>query len=233
MSTASFQGFGPKALPFFRALDFHQDRAWFAENRAIYDADVLGPLGAFVADLSAACAARGLPLRGSPKGSIFRIHRDVRFSKDKRPYKTHAGALLTRSGAKTDPGCFYIHIAPEGCFCAAGFYDLEPPRLAAVRQALVEGPQRFAAMAETLAAAGHALDRRWSLTRPPREAAGIADPALVEALKLKSYLVTRPIEAEAIAGPGLVADCAGFVEEALPLLRFGWDVLDRLEPERG
>src|SRR5207244_531775 len=97
----AFRGFGQKALPFFRALDFHQDRDWFRDNRAIYDADVYEPLAALIATLSEACAARGLPLRGSPKGSIFRIHRDVRFSKDKRPYKAHAGALMTRSGTKT------------------------------------------------------------------------------------------------------------------------------------
>ena len=109
-----FKGFGEKALPFFRALDFHQERAWFQENRGLYDSEIYEPLCAFVTTLSETCAARGLPLRGSPKASIFRVYRDVRFAKDKRPFKTHAGAVLTRTGAKNDNGLFYIHVSPEG-----------------------------------------------------------------------------------------------------------------------
>src|SRR6478672_9127721 len=108
MTSTSFRGFGPRALGFFKALDFHQDRAWFQENRSIYEEEVLAPLAAFVEALSAACAEHGIPLQGTPKSAIFRIHRDVRFAKDKKPYKTHAGAVLTRSGAKSDPGLFYI-----------------------------------------------------------------------------------------------------------------------------
>jgi len=64
--------------------------------------------------------AQGIPLQGTPKSAIFRIHRDVRFAKDKKPYKTHAGAVLTRSGAKSDPGLFYIHAATSPREAAAG-----------------------------------------------------------------------------------------------------------------
>ena len=59
----------------------------------------------------------------------------MRFAKDKNPYKTHAGAVLTRSGAKNDPGLLYIHIDPTGCFVAAGFYQPEPEALARLRAA--------------------------------------------------------------------------------------------------
>jgi len=229
---SAFNGFGDKALAFFRALDFHQNREWFQENRALYESDVLGPLGAFIAELNDACVAQGLPMRGTPKGSIFRIHRDIRFSKDKRPFKTHAGAVMTRSGTKSDPGLFYVHIAPEGCFAAVGFYDLEPRQLAAFRQAIVTAPERFRAMRAKLAAEGLTFDPQWSLKRPPREAAGIEDADLVAALKLKSIVVKRVLSESAIHAPTLVADCARFIEAALPLLDFGWSALAELEPER-
>lgn len=229
---SSFTGFGDKALPFFRALDFHQDRTWFQENRDLYEAHVLGPLGAFIAALNEACIAQGLPMRGTPKGSIFRIHRDVRFAKDKRPFKTHAGAVMTRSGTKSDPGLFYIHIAPEGCFAAAGFYNLEPKQLAAFRQAIIAAPERFRTMSASLSEAGLAFDPQWSLKRPPREAAGIADADLLAALKLKSIVVRHPLTEAAIHGPGLVNECTGFIASALPLLDFGWAALAALEPER-
>lgn len=110
----TFPGFAPADLAFLSSLAAHNDRDWFTANRAVHD-DVLKPaLGALIADASTACAARGLPLGGDPNKSQFRIHRDVRFSKNKQPYKTHLSAVLTRDGLKMSPGMAYIHIEPEG-----------------------------------------------------------------------------------------------------------------------
>jgi uncharacterized protein (TIGR02453 family) len=229
----AFTGFGEKALPFFRALDFHQDRAWFQENRALYESEVYEPLCAFITAMSEGCARRGLPLRGSPKASIFRIHRDVRFAKDKRPFKTHAGAVMTRSGAKNENGLFYIHIAPEGCFCAGGFYHLEPAGLSSMRQAILTGAPRYKAMIAALGSAGIGLDPQWSLKRAPREAAGVADEQIVAGLKLKSFVARQAIADERIRSSDLVEDCLGFIEASLPLLDFGWSALADLEPKRG
>ena len=116
---AAFPGFAPADLAFLSGLAAHNDRDWFTANRAVYD-DVLKPaLGALIADASTACAARGLALGGDPNKSQFRIHRDVRFSKNKQPYKTHLSAVLTRASSegrwlKMSPGMAYIHIEPEG-----------------------------------------------------------------------------------------------------------------------
>lgn len=230
---APFTGFGEKALPFFKALDFHMSREWFQENRALYDSDVLAPFSALIEAVNADAIAKGLPMRGTPKSALFRIHRDVRFSKDKRPYKTHAGAVMTRSGAKNDQGLTYIHISPEGCFAAVGFYDLEPKQLAAFRQAIIAAQERFRAMSASLAAAGLTFDPQWSLKRPPREAAGIEAADLVAALKLKSIVVKRPLPDALIRSPELVGTVIGLIEDALPLLDFGWSALAVLEPERG
>jgi len=92
----AFNGVGKRALPFFKALAFHQTKDWFEANRAIYEEDVKAPLGALAEDLGAALAKANIPIKGDKK-SLFRIHRDVRFSKDKSPYKTNAGLALTRS----------------------------------------------------------------------------------------------------------------------------------------
>ncbi len=97
---------------------------------------------ALIDDLTAAFAARRIPLRGDGKRSIFRLNRDVRFSKDKSPYKTHAGAVMTRSGSKKDNGLLYIHIDPTGCFAAAGFYQPEARGLAALRKAMLAQPKQ-------------------------------------------------------------------------------------------
>lgn len=110
----SFSGFDPVDLAFLSGLAAHNDRDWFLANRAVYDDRLKPALAALIEALNPALAARGLPLAGDPKKSLFRIHRDVRFSKDKRPYKTHISATLTRDGQKLSPGLLYVHIEPEG-----------------------------------------------------------------------------------------------------------------------
>ena len=98
----AFQGFGPKALPFLKALGFHQTKEWFEANRATYESDLKTPMGDLVEDLSAAFAKAKIPLKGDRQASLFRINRDVRFAKDKSPYKTNVGAVMTRGGSKND-----------------------------------------------------------------------------------------------------------------------------------
>src|ERR1700688_2516399 len=112
----TFAGFGPKALPFFKALKFHQSREWFEANREIYDSAVKGPMGDLVEEVAEYLGQTKIPIKGDRKSSLFRIHRDVRFSANKDPYKTHAGVLLSRSGNKSDPELLYFHLSPEECF---------------------------------------------------------------------------------------------------------------------
>ncbi|MDR6533466.1 uncharacterized protein (DUF2461 family) [Caulobacter rhizosphaerae] len=114
MTRTSFPGFAAADLAFLTGLAAHNDRDWFTANRAAYDDRLKPTLAALIDALNAAFAARDLPLAGDPKKSVFRIHRDVRFSKDKRPYKTHVSATLTRDGQKLSPGLVYVHIEPEG-----------------------------------------------------------------------------------------------------------------------
>jgi uncharacterized protein (DUF2461 family) len=114
MTRVPFPGFAAADLAFLSGLAAHNDREWFAAHRAVYDDRLKPTLAALIAALNDALAARDLPLVGDPKKSVFRIHRDIRFSKDKRPYKTHISATLTRDGMKLSPGLVYLHIEPEG-----------------------------------------------------------------------------------------------------------------------
>ena len=115
----TFSGFASDDLAFLKGLAAHNDRDWFTAHRAAYDEGLKPALEALVAATTEALAARGVPLAGDAKKSLFRIHRDVRFSKDKSPYKTHVSATLTRTGPdglwrKMSPGMVYVHIEPEG-----------------------------------------------------------------------------------------------------------------------
>jgi uncharacterized protein (TIGR02453 family) len=220
----SFQGFGPAALPFFKALAFHQSREWFEANRSTYETSVKGPLGDLVEDVAERLRKAKIPIKGDRR-SVFRIHRDVRFSLNKDPYKTNAGVALTRSGAKSDPGVLYFHLSPEECFFAAGFYLPEPAELGRLRGAAARAPKAFKAMTAKLKKERLALSDEDSLKRAPRGFEEIDDPEVAAAIRLKSLICLRPVAETAIAAPALAEDFYAFGRDALPLLTWGWDAL--------
>jgi uncharacterized protein (TIGR02453 family) len=221
----SFQGFGPDALPFFKALTFHQSRDWFEANRETYERAVKGPLGDLVEDVAARLRQAKIPIKGDRKSSLFRIHRDVRFSANKDPYKTNAGVALTRSGGKNDPGVLYFHLSPEECFFAAGFHLPGPDQLGRLRGAAARAPKAFKAMTAKLKKAGLSLSDEDSLKRAPRGFEASDDPEIAAAVRLKSLICLRPVTARAIASPALAEDFCAFARDALPLLAWGWDAL--------
>jgi uncharacterized protein (TIGR02453 family) len=222
-----FGGFGKQALGFFKALKFHQSKEWFEENRGLYESDVLGPFTALLDDLTAEFAKRKIPLKANGRKSIFRIHRDVRFSRDKSPYKSHAGAVMTRSGTKGEQGLLYIHIDPEGCFVAAGFHMLDGPQLAAMREAIRRKPAQFEKMVTALEKASLAFSTSdgFQMTRLPRGYEDFRDSPLSGAFRLKSFIVEEPIKDGAIGSPKLTDTVADFAERAMPLLEYGWKAL--------
>ena len=220
-----FSGFGPQAIPFFKALAFHQTKDWFEANRAIYEGEIKGPLGDLVEDLAARFAKAKIPLKGDRKASLFRVNRDVRFAKDKSPYKTNAGAVLTRSGTKNDPGLIYIHVAADGCFIAAGFHQPEPAALARLRAAIVRAPKAWKTMVAKLADGGLALTDEYALKRSPRGFETIEDPEIVAAVRNASFICSRDIADARLAKPALVDDVVAFAKDAAPLLEWGWNAV--------
>ena len=227
---SKFAGFPPAAFAFLKGLAANNDRVWFTANKATYEKSVLVPFQLLLADAISALAEKGIPLAGDPKKAIFRIYRDVRFSKEKRPYKTHAGAVLTRDGMKGASGILYFHIDPEGCFLAAGFHAPEPEQLGAIREAIYVDPPRFQAIRGDLAKAGLTLDMGESLSRMPRDYQDAADWPVADALRLKRFVVRRPVSPETVAGPDFIQAAVAFAADAEPLLRFGWQALTVLDP---
>ena len=90
-TTAEFAGFRPAAFAFFSELRDNNDPNWFKPRKVVYEAEVLAPFRDLIVAVGSVLGAAGLPLVGDPRRGIFRIYRDVRFSPDKRLYKTHAG----------------------------------------------------------------------------------------------------------------------------------------------
>jgi uncharacterized protein (TIGR02453 family) len=168
---------------------------------------------------------RRLPFTGDPRSAILRIHRDVRFARDKRPFNAHTAMMLSRTGRRDSTGKFYLHIGPSGSFLAAGFYRPGPADLLKVRRAIAARPARFLALQATLGKSGLALDPEDQLTRQP-SGFGLVDGRIEAAVRLKSFFVLRDLAAaDVLDRKRLVAAAGRFAADSMPLMRFGWDVL--------
>lgn len=155
---APFDGFHPEALTFFRGLAADNSKAYWESNREAYDTHVRAPLEALAASL------RGL----FGDAHLFRPYRDLRFTKDKRPYKEQAAVAFGGRGPGA-VGTRYLQLDADGVFLAAGAYRMERDTLAAYRRAVAEDrPARaLEAILATLADQGYELHGE-TLTRPPR-----------------------------------------------------------------
>jgi uncharacterized protein (TIGR02453 family) len=221
-----FAGFGPVAFAFLRELRDNNNPDWFKPRKAVYEAEVLGPLRELVAAVGAALQKASLPLVGDTRHGVFRIYRDVRFSPDKRLYKTHAGAVLTRSGRKHDPGVLYIHLAPAESMVAAGFWHPVPALLTGLRRAIFEDAETFLSVAEALAVAGSPISSDERLSRPPRGFEAAKGTKVAEYVGWKSFTAHAALGDAEMQSPALVDRVVDFARTALPLLEWGWAIVD-------
>ena len=110
------------AFDFLWGLAANNEKPWFEANRATYESAVREPVAALAASGTTELTKRGLPLDGDPKRSMFRLHRDTRFSNNKAPYKTNVGVVWYRRGqSKGSPGVLYFHLDPAGCLSGRRF----------------------------------------------------------------------------------------------------------------
>lgn len=187
--------FTSATLDFLQDLEVHNEREWFEANRPRYEAEVRGPMLAFITDLQAPLHQRISPhLTADARkqgGSLFRIHRDVRFSNDKSPYKTNTGAFFRHEAGKHEaaPG-LYLHLEPGNCFMGAGVYMPPSDVLRTLRTAMVEDPDRWTAVRDATERAGWVFGGD-TLKRTPKGFA--ADHPLTDDLRRTSCIVSRPI----------------------------------------
>lgn len=218
-----FTGFRLEAFEFFRGLVANNDPLWFKPRKAVYEVEVLAPFRALLTALSAGLEAVGMPLVGDPDRGIFRIYRDVRFSANKQLYKTHQGAVLTRSGGKGDPGLLYVHFEPGASMIGAGFWHPEPTLLQRLRGAIVSAPDEFLTMAERFGALGYALTcESERLSRLPRGFDAAKSTDVADYVCWKNYLVDTAIGDTEMQSAGLVTRIVEFAIAAQPLLDWGW-----------
>ena len=143
--------FSPAAMTFLRGLARNNDRNWFNDRKQIYERELKAPMLALVDEITQSMAEYAPEHMRPAHKSMMRIYRDIRFSPDKRPYKTHLSAWWSRRGMeKTSGGGFYVQIGPKNCFVAAGVYMPERDQLLALRRWMAEHHREYNAQLQKL-----------------------------------------------------------------------------------
>ncbi|MBM4267561.1 MAG: DUF2461 domain-containing protein [Deltaproteobacteria bacterium] len=221
-SSTAFAGFSPKTVAFLRGLEANNNRDWFQRNKARYESDVREPALDFIAAMGTALKRCAPHLEAVPKavgGSLMRVHRDTRFAKDKRPYKTNVGIHFRHEVGKDvhAPG-LYFHIDPERVFLGAGLWHPEAEVLAKIRGSIVDDGAAWKRARDDKRFRGVWEIDGESLSRPPR---GFdKDHPYVEDLKRKDFIAVMDLRFKDIQGKDVVARVTEACAAATPWMRF-------------
>lgn len=210
------RSFSPELFDFLRQLKRHNNREWFARNKARYQQVVVEPAMQFISGFGPHLARFSPHFVADPRptrGSLFRIYRDTRFSSDKLPYKTHVGIHFSHErGKDAHAPVFYLHLEPDQCFAAAGVWHPDNPALTKIRSAVVREPKEWDKVRRKLELEGD------SLTRPPKG----FDPnhPLINDIKRKDFVASVALTEEQICGERFMRDFTAACRKMLPLVEF-------------
>jgi len=208
--------FTPELFRFLARLKRNNNRDWFLAHHEEFDTYVRQPALRFITEFAEPLYEIAPYLVADPRpsrGSLFRIYRDVRFSPDKRPYKTHLAMRFSHRGKDVHSPGFYLHLEPGGCFAASGLWHPEPPTLLRVRSAIVSRPKEWRAVRKLLN-----WDDATKLTRPPRGFP--ADHEFVEDLKLRDIGTAVEFTDNQVCGPRFMSIFAAACSSMSPLAAF-------------
>ncbi len=214
--------FTPDTFAFLRDLADNNDRAWFNDNKARYEASVRQPALDFITDFVEPLEALSPYFVADSRtvgGSLFRIHRDTRFSKDKTPYKLNTGMHFRHERAKDAhaPG-FYVHLQPRECFIGVGLWMPEPKVAYQIRAHIDENQDEWLAATTNRAFRANYELGGDSLKRPPK--GYDADHPLLDDLKRKSFIATGPLKQGDVTRATFSDDLAERFATGTPLMKF-------------
>ena len=213
----------PTTLKFLKALKKNNSKEWFDANRKIYES-VKVDFAALVDAIIHSFGKKDPSIAGLlAKECVFRINRDVRFSKNKDPYKTNMGASITAGGKKVMMAGYYFHLEPGGkSFVGGGLYMAEPDKLKKVRQEIDYGWTEFSKIIQHKKFKENYtdLDRSegMSLVREPKGYE--KDNPAIDYIKLKSWIALKPISDKELTEKELVKTITSSFEALYPLIVF-------------
>lgn len=222
LGMAATNRFRPSLFRFLTELADNNDRDWFQANKGRYEDEARGPAMEFIAAVAPGLGRTSEHIRADPRpagGSLFRIHRDVRFSKDKSPYKTHIGIQFRHEAAKNAyaPG-YYLHLEPGLVFFGCGIWHPDAKTSKRVRQAIVDDPAGWKRAVHSKKFTSRLSLGGESLKRPPRDFP--ADHELVEDLMRKDFIADCKLKQGDVTSPGFEKEFLGLCKDGAPLMRF-------------
>ena len=216
--------FTTETFRFLKDLKKNNDREWFTANKKRYEQHLKDPSLRIIASLAPELKKISPHFMATPR-SLFRIHRDVRFSKDKSPYKTHVGLHFRHDRSKDAhaPG-YYLHVEPGGAFLGVGIWHPDGSALRAIREHIVEEPKAWksATRAKAFTTGFNLAGDR--LKRPPKDFD--AEHPLIEDLKWKDYIGVANLPDSFVTDPKLPKALAKEFKTGTPFMRFLCEALD-------
>lgn len=217
-----FRRFEPTLFEFLEELADNNNRPWFRENQGRYEREVLGPCLAFIRAFEPRLARISKSFAASDRrigGSLMRVYRDTRFSKDKTPYKTNVGIQFRHElGRDVHAPGFYVHVAPAECFLAVGVWRPDRASLDRIRQAIVDRGDRWRRATRGREFRKHFALDGGRLKRPPRGFP--ADHPLVEDLKRTDFVALGELGEQDVLDEGFVGRVATCFAAGRPFMRF-------------
>ncbi|MCY3920929.1 MAG: DUF2461 domain-containing protein [Chloroflexi bacterium] len=199
--------FSEELIDFLVGLSANNNREWFNARKDVYESVLREPALEYIREVGEPLADISPHVRASDRkqgGSLMRIYRDVRFSRDKSPYKTNVGIQFRHESGKDvhAPG-YYVHISIEECFIGAGSWMPDRDALLAYRRAVSEHPNEWLALKQMTESGEWNLDGHHDmLKRPPRGFS--ADDPMIEDIKRKHFIVTHRMDIEDVTAPDFV-----------------------------
>lgn len=219
--------FTPETLRFLRGLKRNNRRDWFSKHRGEYDAHVRAPMIAAIERLAVDLPAFAPDLVADPRRSMYRIYRDVRFSPDKSPYKTHAAATFPcRALPRHEGAGLYFHVSPDEVWIGGGMYAPQPPQLHAVRAHIAANFRQLESIVESPGfrrTLGGLHGERLQRVPPgfPK------DHPAAEYLKFRQFLAGRAVPPDSATQPAFYRTLLNTFRQVAPLIRFLNDPLVR------
>jgi uncharacterized protein (TIGR02453 family) len=207
---------------FMRELRDNNDREWFKANRQRYEAAVQEPALDFIAGFAPHLNAISPHFVADARpvgGSLFRIYRDTRFSRDKTPYKTHTGIQFRHERGKDAhaPG-FYLHLEPRSVFVAAGIWRPDRETLGRIRDAIAEEPKTWSSAVRASCSGNPFRLSGDSLKRPP--AGYDREHPLIDDLKRKDFILVGDLDEKTVVARDFSQTLAELFRTTTPVVRF-------------
>lgn len=226
--TGRISPFSAATLDFLAELEANNDRDWFRENKARYEQVVRTPALHFVEAMQQPLAQLSPHFEAVPKatgGSLMRVHRDTRFSRDKSPYKTNVGIQFRHvDGRDVHAPGYYVHLDARQLFLGAGLWRPPPAALAAIRERIDARPGEWRRLRDERAFRRHFVLGGQTLVRPPRGYR--ADHPLIDDLKRKDFVATKDLDPDAALRPDFLRQVETAFASASPFMRFLCQAVD-------